>query len=388
MMKSLEDYEELIAFGIDDSSSSKILTAKEIEGEDYERLDRYIDEILPIYLEYNEDYKPYVKISRFIGMKFSLIELKHIIKYLKEKGIMITIGYVNTYFNKVATANRLYYPYQTTLGEISKLPKLPNDVQEELLRRYSKTHDKKIRDQLIRGNIRLVRTIMSRYTILLKRDDFQEDLFSYGIIGLMKAIDNYKVDGNSKFSTFAINCILQTIANYIRKNNNLDILCFNFLTAKSIIEEKFGTTLEKDFSLFEHIIDYMIENSMIRECDRELVEKRIILFLKKNYLNYEELGNMVDSEEVDDLVGEDEASRIVDILESLDYKEREPLRLKFGFVDGEAHTLKEIADILNISIPTVKKRVEKGLKKIRIEYGKRGVINEKRGTTNSVDRRI
>ncbi len=82
----------------------------------------------------------------------------------------------------------------------SGLPVLSAAQTDELLRRASKG-DKAARDELIRGNLRLVLSVVQRFH---GRGESPDDLFQVGCIGLMKSIDNFNTELGVRFSTYAV----------------------------------------------------------------------------------------------------------------------------------------------------------------------------------------
>lgn len=82
----------------------------------------------------------------------------------------------------------------------SKLKVLKNDEMMELLRR-TKEGDQAARERLIEGNLRLVLSVIQRFD---RRGENADDLFQVGCIGLIKAIDNFNVDLDVKFSTYGV----------------------------------------------------------------------------------------------------------------------------------------------------------------------------------------
>ena len=82
----------------------------------------------------------------------------------------------------------------------SKLPLLTNEEKDELFQRIIKG-DKEAREQYIKGNLRLVLSVIQRFH---NSNENVDDLFQVGCIGLMKAIDNFDITLNVKFSTYAV----------------------------------------------------------------------------------------------------------------------------------------------------------------------------------------
>ncbi len=82
----------------------------------------------------------------------------------------------------------------------SKLPLLKNEEKDALFKRIL-AGDKEAREQYIKGNLRLVLSVIQRFS---GNGDNMDDLFQIGCIGLIKAIDNFDVTQNVKFSTYAV----------------------------------------------------------------------------------------------------------------------------------------------------------------------------------------
>lgn len=83
-----------------------------------------------------------------------------------------------------------------------------------------KNGDKQARNELVQGNLKLVLSILKRYQ---NRTDNMDDLFQIGCVGLLKAIDNFDLKHEVKFSTYAVPLILGEIRRYLRDNSNLRI---------------------------------------------------------------------------------------------------------------------------------------------------------------------
>lgn len=103
--------------------------------------------------------------------------------------------------------------------DTSKLPVLKNDQMTILFQNYQ-AGDEQAREQLIHCNLRLVLSILQRFS---NRNENADDLFQVGCIGLMKAIDNFDLSQNVRFSTYAVPMIIGEIRRYIRDNNPIRV---------------------------------------------------------------------------------------------------------------------------------------------------------------------
>lgn len=97
----------------------------------------------------------------------------------------------------------------------AKLPVLNSTKIRELLVALQ-NGEETARDELINGNLRLVLSVIQRFN---NRGEHVDDLFQVGCIGLMKAIDNFDLSQNVKFSTYAVPMIIGEIRRYLRDNN-------------------------------------------------------------------------------------------------------------------------------------------------------------------------
>ena len=99
------------------------------------------------------------------------------------------------------------------------LKTLKNDEMVELLRR-SQAGDQAARERLIEGNLRLVLSVIQRF---LGRGENPDDLFQVGCVGLLKAIANFDVNLNVRFSTYGVPMIAGEIRRYLRDNNAIRV---------------------------------------------------------------------------------------------------------------------------------------------------------------------
>ena len=101
----------------------------------------------------------------------------------------------------------------------AKLPILSNEEKEELFEKIDKG-DILARERFIQGNLRLVLSIIKRFS---NSDEDVDDLFQIGCIGLIKALDNFDRTMEVKFSTYAVPMIMGEIRRYLRDNNTIRV---------------------------------------------------------------------------------------------------------------------------------------------------------------------
>ena len=116
----------------------------------------------------------------------------------------------------------------------SRLPTLTSKEKRELLLR-SRAGDMEARERLIDGNLRLVLSMVGRFS---NRRENMDDLFQVGCSGLIKAVDNFNTDLDVEFSTYAVPMISGEIRRYLRDNNTIRVsrsvrdLAYRALAAK------------------------------------------------------------------------------------------------------------------------------------------------------------
>ena len=137
----------------------------------------------------------------------------------------------------------------------SELPLLSNEEKENLFLRIERG-DKAAREKYVKGNLRLVLSVIQRFS---NNHEHADDLFQVGCIGLMKAVDNFDRSLDVKFSTYAVPMIMGELRRYLRDNNTIRVsrslrdLAYKAIYAKEAIMKQQETepTLEELASLVE-----------------------------------------------------------------------------------------------------------------------------------------
>lgn len=124
----------------------------------------------------------------------------------------------------------------------SKLPVLKEKEKIELLKK-SRQGDKQAREELISGNLRLVLSVVQKFS---NRGENPDDLFQVGCIGLMKAIDNFNPELDVRFSTYGVPMIVGEIRRFLRDNNAIRVsrsmrdMAYRAMQAKESFIHEFG----------------------------------------------------------------------------------------------------------------------------------------------------
>jgi len=143
----------------------------------------------------------------------------------------------------------------------AKLKVLKNDEMVELLKR-TKHGDMDAREQLIAGNLRLVLSVIQKFT---NRGENVDDLFQVGCVGLIKAIDNFNVDMDVRFSTYGVPMIIGEIRRYLRDNSAMRV-------SRSMRDTAYKVLRAKEAFVSEHQREPTVEEiAKVLELKREEV---------------------------------------------------------------------------------------------------------------------
>ncbi len=138
---------------------------------------------------------------------------------------------------------------EITNVDTSRLPILSNEEKNTLFIKI-KQGDNEAREKFIHGNLRLVLSVLQRFS---GRNENMDDLFQVGCIGLIKSIDNFDLSLNVQFSTYAVPMIIGEIRRYLRDNNPIRVsrsvrdLAYKALQAR----EKLTKELNRDPTIDE-----------------------------------------------------------------------------------------------------------------------------------------
>lgn len=242
--------------------------------------------------------------------------------------------------------------------DTSKIKVLKEKEKMELLKR-TREGDKGARDELINENLRLVLSVIQRF---LNRGENPDDLFQVGYIGLIKAIDNFDMSQNVRFSTYAVPMIIGEIRRYLRDNNSVRVSRSMRDTAYRAIQAK------------EKLVNELQRDPSVEEIAKELdVKKEAVVLAMESIVEPVSLYEPVYSEGGDaifvmDQIGDNNTveSWIDEILLKQaieDLNEREKRILNLRFMLGKTQT--EVAAEVGISQAQVSRLEKSTLKKIK-----------------------
>ena len=240
----------------------------------------------------------------------------------------------------------------------SKLKVLTEKEKNELLIK-TKSGDKYSRQKLIEGNLRLVLSVVQKFS---GRGENPDDLFQVGCIGLIKSIDNFDITQNVKFSTYAVPMIIGEIRRYLRDYNPIRVsrslrdTAYHAMQAKERIQNSLGR---------DATIDEIAKELGINSTDVVLALEAIVEPLSLYEPVYSDGGDTIYvMDQVGGAESDDDWLNEISIKETIKHLgEREKQILTLRFMQGK--TQMEVAEEIGISQAQVS-RLEKGaLKKIK-----------------------
>lgn len=241
----------------------------------------------------------------------------------------------------------------------SKLPVLKAEEKEELFRRI-KDGDGEARELYIKGNLRLVLSVIKRFQ---SSNENADDLFQIGCIGLIKAIDNFDTSLNVKFSTYAVPMIIGEIRRYLRDNNSIRV-------SRSLRDIAYKAIYAKEKYMKQHL-----KEPTITEIAEEIgIEKEMIVYALDAIQNPVSLFDPVYTEGGDTLYIMDQISdkknredrwienlSLREAMSRLGERERHIIELRFY----EGKTQMEVADEIGISQAQVSRLEKNALKTMK-----------------------
>ncbi len=241
----------------------------------------------------------------------------------------------------------------------AKLPLLNAREKEELFEKIAEG-DKEAREKYIEGNLRLVLSVIKRFS---SNNENVDDLFQIGCIGLMKAIDNFDTSLNVRFSTYAVPMIIGEIRRFLRDNNTIRV-------SRSLKDTAYKAIYAK-----ESLTKKNMREPTITEISEEIgIPKEDIVYALDAIQNPMSLYEPVYTEGGDTLYVMDQVSdkknreelwvehlSLSDAMKKLNTREHEIIVLRFF----EGKTQMEVADMIGISQAQVSRLEKNALKTMR-----------------------
>lgn len=244
----------------------------------------------------------------------------------------------------------------------SNLPLLSNEEKKVLISKI-KQGDKKARQDFIQGNLRLVLSLIKRF---YGKGENVDDLFQVGCIGLIKAIDNFDLNQNVQFSTYAVPMIIGEIRRYLRDNNAIRVSrSIRDLAYKAIsIKDKIYKEEQREASIEEIAKELNVEKEEI-VMSLDAIQEPISL---QEPAYSENTENIYIIDQVSDKKNTDELwTQNITIAESMKrLNEKEKMIINKRFFEGR--TQMEVAEEIGISQAQVSRLERTAINHIRRIY--------------------
>ena len=246
--------------------------------------------------------------------------------------------------------------------DTSKLPKLSQSEQMEMLRKI-KDGKSEYKDEFINANLRLVLSLVKKFN---NRGENINDIFQVGVIGLIKAMDNFDIKQEVQFSTYAVPMILGEIKRYLRDNNSIRV-------SRSIRDLAYKVLQYKENYIKENNKEPTIDQ-IAKELEVEREEVAISLDAIQDPISLQEpvyndgaeniyiMDQVKDSKNTDELWAE--KMTIMQAMKKLTDKEK--MIITKRFFDGR--TQMEVAEEIGISQAQVSRLEKNAINRIKRLY--------------------
>lgn len=243
--------------------------------------------------------------------------------------------------------------------DTNKLPKLKNSEMEILMKKL-KEGDNEARELFINANLRLVLSVVHRFSM---RKESPDDLFQVGTIGLIKAINNFDTSLNVRFSTYAVPMIIGEIRRFLRDNNAVRVSRSIRDTAYKILQSREKLTKQNrvEPSIQEIAVDLGLKVKEVAFALDSITEP--ISLFESVYKDGNETVRVMD-QICDNKNNQDEWIEnfaLKDALKKLDKREKQILLLRYYF----GKTQMEVSDEVGISQAQVSRLEKNAIENMR-----------------------
>ena len=268
--------------------------------------------------------------------------------------------------SKPRTGSRVQTPLETYLREINETALLTADEEKSLSRQIT-AGDAAARDRMVRANLRLVVNIARGYS---GKGLPLQDLIEEGNLGLLRAVEGFDPDMNTRFSTYASYWIKQSIKRALvntAKTIRVPAYMVELLSKWRRASAKLAEELKRTPTAEDVAAELGIPNKKLR-----IVKKAIALYNASPQSEQDEsgmtLGDIVPDDRTlapeDELINSDNLKHVFRLVDQMDPRESTILRMRFGLDDSEPRTLKEIGESMGLTRERVRQIESEALRKL------------------------
>lgn len=342
-----------------------------------EIIEKYFD----IYIYINTDLtkfneKDFKEMCHKYGEERIIMFLSELPDNLKRKSIFITSMFDMLLDEEKYNNDLNEYisdPVRQYLKEIGEIPLLTLEEEHDLFLKV-KDGDVSAKKKFIESNLRLVVSIAKKYlTSIIGTTMTLLDLIQEGNFGLMKAVDKFEIERNYKFSTYATWWIRQSITRAIADQSRtirIPVHMQEDINKINRVERNLTIELGR-----EPTIEEISEKTGIK------VDKIYEILITSNANDFVHLDATVADDtdatisevisDSDDILPENEAVnselrvKMEEVIKSLNWREAEVIKRRFGFADGRTHTLEEVGQMFGVTRERVRQIENKAIRKLR-----------------------
>ena len=310
-------------------------------------------------------------IDAFDNVDIEPDEIEDFLENLKSLNITIDEEFdekkIEETFMDLPDSVRIDDPVRMYLKEIGKVPLLLPDEEIEIAKRIE-LGDEAAKSRLIESNLRLVVSIAKKY---LNRGMFFLDLIQEGNMGLIKAVDKFDYRKGYKFSTYATWWIRQAITRSIAdqaRTIRVPVHMVETINRMNRIQRNMLQTLGRQPTPEELAVEMNIGIDKVREI-LKVAQDPVSL---ETPIGEEEDSHLGDFIQDDDVMSPSDSTsynllreQLMEVLETLTDREKKVLMLRFGLIDGRAHTLEEVGRTFDVTRERIRQIEAKALRKLR-----------------------
>lgn len=308
----------------------------------------------------------YDDLESLLGKPPSIEVFKNVVEVLKDE---LEKEIIN--IDEVLLVEYEEYLEEKEVDKLYKGNRLRENDNIRLIKEYKKTKDINIRNQIIVNNIRLIAKYAYKYSA--KSSLEYDDLVNEGVFGMIQAIENFDINRNNEFSTYAVYWIKQRVRRAIQDKGNIIRLPVHLHEQMEKL-----IRLENKYAIMGLDID---EEEICKALDIPIEKYYELKRLNNTFLNLPSLNSLVgdekeseliefipadEEESLEDIIIKKELSKEIDlVLSTLKPREEDVIRQRFGFDNGEEKTLEQVGKNLGVTRERIRQIETKAIKKLR-----------------------